>query len=45
MEIDMRGNLKEIKGMGMVLIIGRMVERKLGNGRMERVTGKQSLLI
>jgi hypothetical protein len=44
-KIDMRGNLKEIKETARVLIIGRMGERKLDNGRMERVTEKQSLLI
>jgi hypothetical protein len=44
-EIDMRENMKMIKRMGRVLIIGKMEGRRLGYGKTIRVTEKQSLLM
>jgi hypothetical protein len=45
MEIDMRGNFKEIKEKRRVLFIGRMAERELDNIGMERYMKKLCLLM
>jgi hypothetical protein len=45
MDIDMRENMKIIKEMERVLIIGKMDGRRLGNGKTIRDTEKQSLLV